>query len=44
MQKLFLTFFYSGSVKKASGTFGTIAALIPAFLYLNISGLILCFY
>ncbi|EAI5715895.1 phosphatidylglycerophosphatase A, partial [Campylobacter jejuni] len=23
MQKLFLTFFYSGSVKKASGTFGT---------------------
>ncbi|MDN2785334.1 phosphatidylglycerophosphatase A, partial [Campylobacter coli] len=22
MQKLFLTFFYSGSVKKASGTFG----------------------
>ncbi|EAK6593532.1 phosphatidylglycerophosphatase A, partial [Campylobacter jejuni] len=26
MQKLFLTFFYSGSIKKASGTFGTIAA------------------
>ncbi len=39
MQKLFLTFFYSGSVKKASGTFGTIAALIPAFFILKYLGI-----
>ncbi|MDX2323571.1 phosphatidylglycerophosphatase A [Campylobacter hepaticus] len=44
MQKLFLTFFYSGCTKKASGTFGTTAALIPAFFilkYLGISTLFL---
>lgn len=44
MQKFFLTFFYSGCVKKASGTFGTIAALIPAFFilkYLSITTLFL---
>ncbi|MCX2682683.1 phosphatidylglycerophosphatase A [Campylobacter sp. MIT 21-1685] len=35
MQKLFLTFFYSGSFKKAPGTCGTIAALIPAFFILK---------
>lgn len=35
MQKLFLTFFYSGCVKKASGTCGTLAALIPAFFILK---------
>ncbi|MCW1323590.1 phosphatidylglycerophosphatase A, partial [Campylobacter jejuni] len=28
---MIFNFFYSGSIKKASGTFGTIAALIPAF-------------
>jgi len=38
MQKLLLTFFYSGSVKKAPGTFGTIAALIPAFFILKFLG------
>lgn len=35
MQKLFLTFFYSGCVKFAPGTCGTLAALIPAFLVLR---------
>lgn len=35
MQKLFLTFFYSGCVKFAPGTCGTAAALIPAFLVLR---------
>lgn len=38
MQKLFLTFFYSGCVNKAPGTFGTIAALIPAFFILKYLG------
>lgn len=35
MQKLFLTFFYSGLCKFAPGTCGTAAALIPAFLVLR---------
>ena len=35
MQKLFLTFFYSGSVKTAPGTFGSLIALIPAFFVLK---------
>lgn len=34
MQKLFLTFFYSGCVKFAPGTCGTLAGVIPAFLVL----------
>ncbi|MBZ7953810.1 phosphatidylglycerophosphatase A [Campylobacter sp. W0018] len=38
MQKIFLTFFYSGCIPKASGTFGTIAALIPAFFILRYLG------
>lgn len=38
MQKIFLTFFYSGCMKKAPGTFGTIAALIPAFFILKYLG------
>ncbi|MBM0637279.1 phosphatidylglycerophosphatase A [Campylobacter sp. VicNov18] len=38
MQKLFLTFFYSGCAKKASGTCGTIAALLPAFFILKYLG------
>ncbi|TKX32949.1 phosphatidylglycerophosphatase A family protein [Campylobacter aviculae] len=44
MQKIFLTFFYSGCSPKAPGTFGTIAALIPAFFilkYLEITTLLL---
>ncbi|MBK1971805.1 phosphatidylglycerophosphatase A [Campylobacter sp. TTU-622] len=39
MRKLYLTFFYSGCTKKASGTFGTIAALIPAFFILKYLGI-----
>ncbi|QWU79645.1 phosphatidylglycerophosphatase A [Campylobacter novaezeelandiae] len=39
MQKLYLTFFYSGCVKKASGTSGTLAALIPAFFILKYLGM-----
>ncbi|EBF5511100.1 phosphatidylglycerophosphatase A [Campylobacter coli] len=39
MQKLFLTFFYSGCAKKAPGTFGTLAALIPAFFILKYLGI-----
>ena len=35
MQKLFLTFFYSGLSPLAPGTCGTAAALIPAFLILR---------
>ncbi|MCH5335893.1 MAG: phosphatidylglycerophosphatase A, partial [Campylobacter sp.] len=38
MQKLFLTFFYSGCAKRAPGTFGTLAALIPAFFILKYLG------
>ncbi len=38
MQKLFLTFFYSGCAKKAPGTFGTLVALIPAFFVLKYLG------
>lgn len=38
MQKFFLTFFYSGCAKKAPGTFGTLAALIPAFFVLKYLG------
>ena len=38
MQKLFLTFFYSGCTKIAPGTFGTIAGLIPAFFILKYLG------
>lgn len=44
MQRLFLTFFYSGSTKFAPGTFGTLAAMIPAFFvlkYLGVATLIL---
>lgn len=44
MQKLYLTFFYSGLSKFAPGTCGTAAALIPAFLvlrYLSIETLFL---
>ncbi|MCW1359791.1 phosphatidylglycerophosphatase A [Campylobacter jejuni] len=32
-------FFYSGCVKKAPGTFGTLAALIPAFFILKYLGI-----
>ena len=39
MQKLFLTFFYSGCVSKASGTFGTLMALIPAFFIIKYLGI-----
>lgn len=39
MQKLFLTFFYSGCAKKAPGTFGTLAALIPAFFIIKYLGI-----
>ncbi|TKX31513.1 phosphatidylglycerophosphatase A family protein [Campylobacter estrildidarum] len=35
MQKFFLTFCYSGCSPKAPGTFGTLAALIPAFFILK---------
>lgn len=35
MQKLYLTFFYSGLSKFAPGTCGTAVALIPAFLVLR---------
>ena len=35
MQKLFLTFFYSGLSPFAPGTCGTAAALVPAFLILR---------
>ncbi|WP_297194445.1 phosphatidylglycerophosphatase A [uncultured Campylobacter sp.] len=38
MRKIFLTFFYFGSVSVAPGTFGTIAALIPAFFVLKYLG------
>ncbi|EPY5581232.1 phosphatidylglycerophosphatase A family protein [Campylobacter upsaliensis] len=38
MQRFYLTFFYSGSVKKAPGTFGTLAAMIPAFFVLRYLG------
>lgn len=38
MQKLFLTFFYSGCAKRTPGTFGTLAALIPAFFILKYLG------
>jgi phosphatidylglycerophosphatase A len=44
MQRLFLTFFYSGLSPKAPGTVGTIAALIPGVLvlyYLDTSTLFL---
>lgn len=44
MQKLFLTFFYSGCSKIAPGTCGSLAALIPAYLilkYLSIESLFL---
>ncbi|MCW1870326.1 phosphatidylglycerophosphatase A, partial [Campylobacter jejuni] len=36
---MIFNFFYSGSIKKASGTFGTIAALIPAFFILKYLGI-----
>ncbi|TQR32395.1 phosphatidylglycerophosphatase A [Campylobacter sp. MIT 99-7217] len=39
MQKLFLTFFYSGCVSKAPGTFGTLVALIPAFFIIKYLGI-----
>lgn len=35
MQKLYLTFFYSGLSPFAPGTCGTVAALVPAFLILR---------
>ena len=35
MRKIFLTFFYSGSSSFAPGTFGSLAALIPAFFILK---------
>lgn len=35
MQKIFLTFFYSGCSNVAPGTCGTAAAMIPAFLILR---------
>lgn len=38
MQKLFLTFFYSGLSPVAPGTCGTAAALIPAFFVLKFLG------
>ncbi|TQR60684.1 phosphatidylglycerophosphatase A family protein [Campylobacter troglodytis] len=44
MQKLFLTFFYSGCSQIAPGTCGSLAALIPAYLilkYLSIESLFL---
>ncbi|WP_348518636.1 phosphatidylglycerophosphatase A [Campylobacter sp. CCS1377] len=39
MIKFYVTFFYSGCVKKAPGTFGTLAALIPAFFILKYLGI-----
>ncbi|KAA6227247.1 MULTISPECIES: phosphatidylglycerophosphatase A [unclassified Campylobacter] len=39
MQRLFLTFFYSGAINFAPGTFGTIVALIPAFFILKYLGI-----
>ncbi|NDJ27398.1 phosphatidylglycerophosphatase A [Campylobacter sp. MIT 19-121] len=35
MQKCFLTFFYVGLINFAPGTFGSLAALVPAFLILR---------
>ncbi|MDO4674659.1 phosphatidylglycerophosphatase A [Campylobacter sp.] len=38
MQKILLTFFYSGCVKRAPGTLGSLAAMLPAFFVLKYLG------